>query len=364
MSYLYYFVYMSILSRIFKGAALVGSVCAGALVAEMTHSSIASLPRLEAITELKVEAALSSDEPPEEADIAAGNIEFEWPNRPEPVIVHGGTSHRLIHFTFDDGPNRATTPELLEVLDRYGVKATFFVTTERLRELGNRARDERELLTEIAQRGHAIANHTVRHRQLTLLGAAEMRAEVDEASAVIEELTGTWPTLFRPPGGARSNRTDALVASWGYSQVLWNLGTGDSQVDSAEHVLTTFERVLARRESEHGEQGGIVLLHDIHAWSVEATELMLQRLMARNCELLAEGEELYDVVDSLAPFFAAEEMPAEQVFEHLRSPATLASATPDASTIRRRQARLRRQAETRCTAVASLQGDAEPIMKR
>jgi hypothetical protein len=122
--------------------------------------------------------------------------------------------------------------------------------------------------------------------------------------------------------------------------MLWNLGAGDFQVDDATQVLELFRKVFERRERENGDRGGIVLLHDTYAWSVDAFELILADLQARNCELLAQGEELFDVVDDPALFFQArgEANPSVEAEAPTVEPAWLAA----------RQARLRTRTATLC----------------
>ena len=127
--------------------------------------------------------------------------------------------------------------------------------------------------------------------------------------------------------------------------MLWNLGAGDWQVDSPEAVHETWRKVFERREREEGHHGGIVLLHDTHEWSVMGFQLIYDDLMARNCALLEQGEELYDIVDDPTLFFAqrrAEDASAEAPW-----------AEPPPAVIARRQARLREETAMRCQVVAS-----------
>ena len=191
-----------------------------------------------------------------------------------------------------------------------------------------------------------IGHHTVTHPQLPLLDDASIELEVREGERMIEEAIGFRPWLFRPPGGARSPRVDRKLSEHGYTSVLWNLGAGDFQVRTSDDVVRTFTRVLDRRERENGERGGIVLLHDIHEWSVEALPRIVRQLEERNCALLADGEELYDVVDDPRPFFAAR---GEANASEEAPPAMPSSAWLEA-----RQARLREAAEARCGQLASL----------
>jgi peptidoglycan-N-acetylglucosamine deacetylase len=247
-------------------------------------------------------------------------LDTELPPEPEPRphdpmmsqlaegrVMTGATPHRLILFTFDDGPDLRHTPRLLNTLDELGIRAVFFLTAERILPDTAWGRRQAELAREIARRGHVIGNHTVDHVQLPLLPNSSVLAQLTESERIFERVFGSRPWLFRPPGGARSARVDEIVEGRGYTQVMWNLGTGDYQVRTAEEVLATFDSVFERRTRENGERGGIVLLHDIHEWSVEAFPRIVSRLRQRNCALLERGEELYDIVDDPRLFFAPRE---------------------------------------------------------
>lgn len=258
------------------------------------------------------------------------------------LIMRGATPHRLILFTFDDGPDRTTTPILLDRLDAAGVRAVFFLTGENLRGENLAERKNQEIAREAVRRGHMVASHGMHHRQLPLLSPAEAAREVEQAEEVFQQVLGGRPWLIRPPGGSRSPRIDRMLAERGYTVVLWNLGAGDTQVHTAEEVHRTWAAVLERRRAR-GDEGGIVLLHDTYAWSVDAFQLIVEDLLARNCALLAEGEELYDFVEDPRLFFqprgAAD--PSSET-----APVVLPRAHLDA-----RQARLREETAQRCEAL-------------
>jgi peptidoglycan/xylan/chitin deacetylase (PgdA/CDA1 family) len=261
------------------------------------------------------------------------------------MIVTGATPHRMILFTFDDGPDHRYTPGLLDTLDVVGVKAVFFLTARRFEGTTPRERRLADIAREIVRRGHLVGSHTMDHVQLPLLSHEELEEQVLGTERVFERLFGERPWLIRPPGGSRSPRIDAWLASRGYTQLLWNIGTGDFQVRTSEDVVRTFQRVLERRERENGERGGIVLLHDIHEWSVDAFPQIVRWLDQRNCELLERGEEeLFDVIDDPRAFFVA------------RGEASASSeappATPSAAWIAERQVAIRDRAEARCTPIA------------
>ena len=257
----------------------------------------------------------------------------------EGAIITGASEHRLILFSFDDGPDRNTTPQLLDTLDELGVRALFFVTAEHLDGPGPRAAEQRALVREMVARGHVVGNHTFHHRQLPLLTDLEARDEVLATERALEPLIGARPWLVRVPGGSRSPRIDAMLASRGYTQVLWNIGTGDFQVRTVDDVESIFRRVLARRERENGERGGIVLLHDLHPWSVAAVPRLVAHLEERNCALLAAGEELYDIVDDPTYFFAPRSSDPSALAPAARMPEDVHAL---------RQRRLRQGTRARC----------------
>ncbi|MBW2190836.1 MAG: polysaccharide deacetylase family protein, partial [Deltaproteobacteria bacterium] len=130
---------------------------------------------------------------------------------PSGLTIRGGTTHRAILFTFDDGPSRRTTPRLLDILDGLGIKAVFFVKTESFGNGNPWEREHAEIVREIVRRGHTIGNHTETHRQLPLLRNVEIEAELAVSERKIQRAIGSKPRLIRPPGGALSARVEQLL---------------------------------------------------------------------------------------------------------------------------------------------------------
>ncbi len=259
------------------------------------------------------------------------------------LIMTGATPHRLILFTFDDGPDRRTTPLLLDRLDAAGVRAVFFLTGSRLGLDTPILRQQSAIARDIRARGHWVASHTYDHLQLPLLSDSDVRDQVERTERAFIEIFGARPWLIRPPGGGHSDRIDALLAQRSYTTVLWNIGAGDFQVRDAHQVLETWRKVYARLESE-GQRGGIVLLHDTYSWSVEAFQHIYNELQDRNCALLERGEELFDIVDDPSLFFSARGTQAPSV---LSPPAVI-----DPAVLHTRQARLRESTARRCASLA------------
>ncbi|MFN7697123.1 MAG: polysaccharide deacetylase family protein [Deltaproteobacteria bacterium] len=267
-------------------------------------------------------------------------------------IITGATAHRFILFTFDDGPDIRYTRALLDALDEAEIRALFFLTTRRIEGSTPYEHALAEIAKEIAARGHKVGSHSMDHVQLPLVTTPDLATQVDASAGSLERELGVAPALFRPPGGSRSPRIDAYLARRGYTQVLWNLGTGDGQVRTSDEVLETFRRVLEVRERDHGERGGIVLLHDIHRWSVEAFPRIVAYLDRRNCDFLASGEELYDFVDDPAFFFEARQAGD--------APDAVAEAAIPDDVVAARQIRARARATLRCQDPEALEASLGP----
>jgi peptidoglycan/xylan/chitin deacetylase (PgdA/CDA1 family) len=268
---------------------------------------------------------------PEVLRLVGTNLDVTGWRFPSGLTIGGGSRHRRILFTFDDGPARQTTPRLLDVLDDLGIKALFFVKSESFGNGNPWEREHAQIVREIVRRGHMIGNHTDTHRQLPLLRNAEIEAELAVSERKIETTIGSKPRLIRPPGGALSKRVEQLLGESGYTSVMWALYPGDLEAQTPEEVVRTFFRVLDRRERDTGDRGGIVLMHDTKRYSLEALPRLVHALEARNCTLLAEGEELYDIVDDVGYFIPGYE--------------------PD-ETLEERQAELRERAHRTCNTVA------------
>lgn len=146
---------------------------------------------------------------------------------------------KVLYLTFDDGPSPEWTPRVLELLERYDAKATFF-------ELGRARRRFPALAGKVEAAGHTIANHSTTHRDLTKLTDGEIRWEVRN---------GPDSPCFRPPYGAIDHRVHSVLRSEGVRDiVLWDVDTLDWTRPGAHRIART---VLAR-----ARPGKIVLMHD------------------------------------------------------------------------------------------------------
>lgn len=158
----------------------------------------------------------------------------------------GDTS--TVALTFDDGPNPAATPALLDLLEAHAVRATFFL-------IGSHVRAFPALAREIAARGHAVGNHTETHPNLIFLSRAKLREELNRCrEAILSAVGGAGPRWMRPPFGFRGSQLDAVVRELGYSGVaMWSKWAWDWKPQPAQPVIHRLRRVIG---------GDIVLLHD------------------------------------------------------------------------------------------------------
>lgn len=197
---------------------------------------------------------------------------------------------RKIALTFDDGPNYQTTPRLLDHLDAFGVKATFFVNSQRFNPHGLITGKSYAVLLEEARRGYLVGNHTYSHPLLPSIPPARQRRQIEHTDRAIEAALGVPSYLFRPPYGALSAYAKRLLRNRGTTVVMWNIGSDDDQHFNVAKVVAGIMQKLEILG------GGIILMHDTHYWSVEAVVPLLRALRVQSCRFLALGEEPYEVV--------------------------------------------------------------------
>ena len=200
---------------------------------------------------------------------------------------------RCLAFTFDDGPEIVTTPRLLDLLDAHHVRATFFVVGHRIDGDEPHHRAQRNLLREIARRGHLLGNHTYHHVVLGNLRPSQIAYEIDRTGDLVERATGRRPELLRAPYGLlTAPRSLGAVAARNLTPAYWMIDTHDWEVTSAEAVTARFRQELL----EH-PHGGVVLMHDTRPWSVRAFPLIMQVVARRNAELVARGEAPFAILN-------------------------------------------------------------------
>lgn len=153
-----------------------------------------------------------------------------------------------VALTFDDGPDPVVTPQVLDWLDRFQARASFFLPALR-------AAAHPEVVREIVRRGHSVENHSLRHAHaFSLFGWRALSRDVGGAQAILTEISGRPPMFFRAPAGFRNVLLDPLLVRLGLRYVSWTRRGLDGVSGNAERVLARLSRGLAA--------GDILLLHD------------------------------------------------------------------------------------------------------
>ncbi|MBP3950812.1 polysaccharide deacetylase family protein [Bacillus sp. YZJH907-2] len=175
---------------------------------------------------------------------------------PETVVLRGPMTENRVALTFDDGPDPRFTPQLLDVLSKFNVPATFFV-------MGARAEAYPEITKRMANEGHIIGNHTYWHPNLVQENIASLKREIRQTEDVIADLVGYRTKLFRPPYGFLYNELVEEVAELNYTIIGWSLDTLDWRELGADNI--------AYNVINNIEPGSIILMHDGGEWDADRT---------------------------------------------------------------------------------------------
>lgn len=186
-------------------------------------------------------------------------LQIKYPNT---MIYKAETNEKVIAFTFDDAPDEIYTPQILDVLKKHDVKATFFL-------LGARVKKYPHIVKRIYNEGHIIGNHTYWHPELTKTGVANMVWEINENEKAIKSVLGFNTNLFRAPYGALNEEMVRKLKEMGYQGIGWS-------IDSEDWKGITKGEIKANI-LEHVHPGSIVLMHA--AGNVSGTPDALEELI-------------------------------------------------------------------------------------
>ena len=187
---------------------------------------------------------------------------------------------KQLALTYDDGPNDPHTLRLLEVLARHGAKATFFV-------VGKYVRQRPDIVREIVKAGHTVGNHTFTHPLLIFKSTAEIRKELSDCRAALQDTIGQHSNLFRPPFGGRRPATLRTARELGMQPIMWNITGYDWNAPPAA--------VIEQKVSRRVRGGNVVLLHDgghiamgaDRSQTVLATDHLLARYQVEGYEFVS-----------------------------------------------------------------------------
>lgn len=217
---------------------------------------------------------------------------------PQPAAGLSMTGDPELIFTFDDGPNPATTPIVLDTLKQYGIQAIFFCTGKMV--VQPRAQ---EVIERILAEGHIIANHTMEHGDLCRLDDARSVYEIDEGHKAIAAAVKMPIPWFRTPYGAKCPRLEAQLAERHLTHFHWDIDPQEWRHGNTKRTIDYMIRALGRTQ---GRQ--VVLMHDTKAATVKALPVILQWVAEENARREAEGRRQIRfipasdyVIETLAP---------------------------------------------------------------
>lgn len=191
------------------------------------------------------------------------------------VITKGlvTSSSKQIALTFDAGWEYATTIPLLNMLDRYGVKATFFLRAYWVR-------DNLALAKEILKRGHSIQNHSLTHPHMKTMTESEIRNEFVQSTKIFRDYLGITPNQFRPPFGEYDSRVLKIAGEQGYKYtVMWSIDTIDWAESSGGVTIT--KDYITNKVLNNVTDKDIVLMHIAYQKTVDALPRMIETLKSR-----------------------------------------------------------------------------------
>lgn len=186
------------------------------------------------------------------------------------IIKTGNDSEKVIALTFDDGPDEVFTPQILDLLKKYDVKATFFV-------IGEKVAYNKDLIKREYEEGHEIGNHTFTHINAAKRSYKEIEEEITKTQEAVKDVTGNEPRFFRPPYRALNRELCEIVKSKNMSIVLWsNIDVRDWSNPGVSSIVRTIENKI--------QNGNIVILHDYNnrrnnkSQTIQALEIVIPKL--------------------------------------------------------------------------------------
>lgn len=265
---------------ILLGAALLCTACSSEKEPVAEPSSLVAVPLKHnnkgSKTTAQAKDVKQNAEPSGEAQSITNPFSYTGPRMPGLKVSHVSVPGNYVALTFDDGPHPTLTPRVLDILNRYGAKATFFV-------VGRSVSQNSSILARAVAEGHEIGAHTWSHIKMTSSGSSSIISEMDRTTSAIHAATGIEPKVMRPPYGAVNSGIVSLMKSrYGMSTIMWDVDTRDWQ-----HPGTS---VVTQRAVGRATPGSIILLHDIHESTLRAVEGIVSGLQARGFRLVTVSQ--------------------------------------------------------------------------
>ncbi len=203
----------------------------------------------------------------------------DMPRRQDEIVYHSRKNDRMeIALSFDDGPHPRLTPVILDILEEYGIKATFFMVGENVEYYPDAARA-------VAEAGHEIGNHTFSHRKFNRMTEHEMLDEIHACEQAISSVSETPVHFIRPPEGQMNEAMRRVIGTLDYRIILWDVDTRDwahtPPAEISRHILDTVQA------------GDIILMHDFighDSPTPEALRVVIPALLERGYRFVTVGE--------------------------------------------------------------------------
>jgi peptidoglycan/xylan/chitin deacetylase (PgdA/CDA1 family) len=180
------------------------------------------------------------------------------------VFCRGNSGEKSVALTFDDGPDPEHTPQILAILAKHQVHATFFI-------IGEKAENQQEIVRQTITGGHSLGNHSYSHAFLfDLYGRKKMERDLLKADEVISKATGKKPVFFRPPYGVTNPTLAGVVKKLGYIAAGWSVRSLDTVLKDEEKLM---ERIIDRLHP-----GAVILMHDDRAVTARVLEKIINKI--------------------------------------------------------------------------------------
>ena len=190
-------------------------------------------------------------------------------------IYYVDTQNKVCSISFDAAWGNEQTEGLLDTLDEYKVRSTFFLVRQWVDEYPDSVRD-------IASRGHDIGNHSSSHPHMASLSASQQQEEIISCNEAVQKLTGACPTLFRAPYGEYDNKLVRSLRDMGMYCVQWNIDSLDWKDISADEIVGRIESKLC--------PGSIILLHNGATHTPEALPMLIEAIQAEGYRIVPISE--------------------------------------------------------------------------
>ncbi len=189
------------------------------------------------------------------------------------VLTYVDPNKKMIALTFDDGPTRKYTTQILDCLQQYNAHATFFL-------LGSRIEGQEDVVLRIYSEGHEIGNHSFSHKQLNAVDEATVIQEIQQTNDAIYQVVHAYPKIIRAPYGEVNDIVKANLGNM--TLVKWNIDSEDWRTDNASVVVNNVLR--------DAKDKGIILMHDMYQSSADATCALIPALQDQGYQLVTMSQ--------------------------------------------------------------------------